>query len=144
MKHDWRTYLSGYHSWYLLINMHEALNHQHWRSWPYTAVLWAKVKVVCCYIMPVFPKSTSVNFSLRQLANDHWRKCVLHCNPFLKIIGGHKSFWATDTPVLGGSYTAEVEFEFSTWAWVQATARMAFCGGCFYLYLFTFYLYLRE
>ena len=28
-----------------------------------------------------------------------------------------------------GSCTAEVEFEFTTWAWVQATAEMAFCGG---------------
>ena len=28
-----------------------------------------------------------------------------------------------------GSCTAEVEFEFTTWAWVQATAETAFCGG---------------
>ena len=27
------------------------------------------------------------------------------------------------------SFTAEVEFEFSTWAWVQATAEAAFGGG---------------
>ena len=27
-----------------------------------------------------------------------------------------------------GSCTAEVEFEFTTWAWVQATAETAFCG----------------
>ena len=27
------------------------------------------------------------------------------------------------------SFTAEVEFEFTTWAWVQATAEAAFGGG---------------
>ena len=31
--------------------------------------------------------------------------------------------------VIHGSCTAEVEFEFPTWAWVQATAKTAFCGG---------------
>ena len=33
------------------------------------------------------------------------------------------------------SFPLEVEFEFTTWAWVQATAETAFCGGHFYLYL---------
>ena len=31
--------------------------------------------------------------------------------------------------LIRGSCTAEVEFEFTTWAWVQATAETAFCGG---------------
>ena len=44
-------------------------------------------------------------------------------------------------PSTRGSCTAEVEFEFPTWAWVQATTEMAFCGGRFYLYLQCLYLH---
>ena len=37
--------------------------------------------------------------------------------------------------------TLEVEFEFTTWALVQATTGMAMGGGCFYLYL-NVYIYI--
>ena len=52
----------------------------------------------------------------------------------------------THTPpyqsMLGGvSFPLEVEFDFTTWAWVQATVKMAFCGGHFYLYLQCLYLH---
>ena len=50
-----------------------------------------------------------------------------------------------------GSCTAEVELEFPTWAWVQATAECRSGGGrpssvlfISTVFIFTFYLYLRE
>ena len=46
-----------------------------------------------------------------------------------------QEYYGKSTSKIYVSFPLEVEFEFTTWAWVEATARMAFCSGCFYLYL---------
>ena len=75
-------------------------------SWPRVAAI-----SLCVLASPltqnVYPDLCIVNVRLCRNSNGFFTNSIFIC----------------------GSCTAEVEFEFTTWAWVQATAEMAFCGG---------------